>query len=125
MCQMKSLLPACLNFRCKESKMTLYAEVHPPALYEAPAQLNASMNSSVPEELTQNSTTQPQLPSSTSAGRALHTPWTSSPPTSMAEVSASAALSGLEVPSTAGPEPEEASPTRKQPVSDPRGTTRQ
>lgn len=105
--------------------MTLYAEVHPPTLYEAPAQLNASMNSSVPEELTQNSTTQPQLPSSTSAGRALHTPWTSSPPTSITKVSASAAVSGLEGPTTAVPELEEASPTRNQPVSDLRGTTHQ
>lgn len=125
MCQMKSLLPLPFNFRCKESKMTLYAEVHPPTLYEAPAQLNASMNSSVPEELMQNSTTQPQLPSSTSAGRALHTPWTSSPPTSITEVSASAAVSGLEGPTTAVPELEEASPTRNQPVSDLRGITHQ
>lgn len=115
------------DFRCKESKMTLYAEVHPPTLYEAPAQLNTtgSTNTTVPEELMQNSTTQPQLPSSSSAGPTLHTPCTSSPPTSITDVSASAALSGLEWPTRAGPDLEKTSPTRNQPASDLRGISHQ
>lgn len=111
-------------FRCKESKMTLFAEVHPPDPYEAPAQLNTSgsVNTTEPEELMQNSTTQQQVPSSTAAGLHTHTPWTSSPathtpwpsppPTPIAEVSASAALS------RAVSDPG-ASPTRNQSASDP------
>lgn len=84
-------------------------------LYEAPAQLNTSgpINTTMAEEQMQNSTTQPQPPSAAFLP-SLHTPWTSSPPISITQVSASVALSGLET-----------SPTRKEPVSDPRGISRQ
>lgn len=98
-----------LNCRCKESKMSLYAEVHPPTLYEAPAQLNTSgpINTTMAEELRPNSTAQTQPPSAASPP-SLHTPWTSSRPTSITHVSALAA--GLET-----------SPTSNPPLSDPRG----
>eukprot|EP00066_Takifugu_rubripes_P003112 XP_003965461.2 PREDICTED: group 3 secretory phospholipase A2 [Takifugu rubripes] len=102
---------------CKETKMALYADVHPPTLYEAPspAQLNhsGSINTSLPEEPTQNSTTPAQLPSGASAGYTLHTP---PPPTSFTEDP------------TPGPEwptgpvtAQETSPTGDQPLSDLRG----
>lgn len=101
--------------------MALYADVHPPTLYEAPssAQLNqsGSINATVPEEPTQNSTSPAQLPSGASAGYALHTP---SPPTSTEDLT-SAALSSLEWPT--GPvTDQEKSSTRNQPLSDLRGS---
>lgn len=101
--------------------MTLYAEVHPPAAYEASAQLNTSGSTNT---TIQNSTTQPQptqLPSCTAAGSTLHTLWTSSPPTSIPQVSAVAALSGLAWP-TRAVHLEKTSPTSTQPESDLRGT---
>lgn len=103
--------------------MALYADVHPPALYEAPspAQLNlsGSINTTVPEEPTQNSTSPPQLPSGAAAGHALPTP---SPPTSITEDPSSAALSGPGGPT--GPvTDQEASPARNRPLSDLRGSS--
>lgn len=100
--------------------MTLYADVHPPTLYEAPApaQLNhsSSVNATVPEEPTQSSTSQTQLPSSASAGYQLHAPSTGSAPTSAPELSTSAALSRPET-------DQETSPTRKQPLPDLSGSS--
>lgn len=103
--------------------MALYADVHPPTLYEAPspAQLNhsGSINATLPEEPTQNSTSPAQRPSGASAGSALHTP---SPPTSITEDPTSAARSGPEWPT--GPvTDQETSPTRKQPLPDLRGSS--
>lgn len=100
--------------------MTLYAHVLPPTLYEAPApaQLNhsSSINATVPEEPTQSSTSQAQLSSSASAG--CHAPWTGSAPTSIPELSISAALSRPET-------DQETSPTRKQPLPDLSGSSYQ
>lgn len=100
--------------------MTLYADVHPPTLYEAPApaQLNrsSSVNATVPEEPTQSSTSRAQLPSSASAGYPRHAPSTGSGPTSTTELSTSAALRGPET-------DQETPPTRKQPPPDLSGSS--
>ncbi|XP_026153714.1 group 3 secretory phospholipase A2 [Mastacembelus armatus] len=50
---------------CKETKMALYAEVHPPTLFESPSPTEDSMNSTststTPVQLPDNSTSHPQL----------------------------------------------------------------
>lgn len=53
-------------FRCKETKMFLYAEVHPPKLYNSsdPDQRNSTgwlVNATKAAEMLPNGTTQPQL----------------------------------------------------------------
>ncbi|XP_034565913.1 group 3 secretory phospholipase A2 [Notolabrus celidotus] len=57
---------------CKETKMALYAEVHPPTLYESSnpnaVNINGSIiNATLPRELLENSTLKPKLPSNTAA----------------------------------------------------------
>ncbi|KAL7376732.1 hypothetical protein ABVT39_014732 [Epinephelus coioides] len=69
---------------CKETKMALYAEVHPPTLYESPSPTEVSMNSSItntttPTELLESS----KSDSITAAASTVPTPLTSSPSTSI------------------------------------------
>ncbi|XP_074546099.1 group 3 secretory phospholipase A2 [Halichoeres trimaculatus] len=57
---------------CKETKLALYADVHPPTLYESSNPNAVSMNSSIinttlPRELLESSTSNPQPPSITAA----------------------------------------------------------
>ncbi|CAJ1070059.1 group 3 secretory phospholipase A2 [Xyrichtys novacula] len=66
---------------CKESKLALYADVHPPIHYESsnPVGMNSSiLNTTIPKELLESSTSHPQLPSITAAASTLP-PLTSSP----------------------------------------------
>ncbi|KAG7233493.1 hypothetical protein INR49_006952 [Caranx melampygus] len=68
---------------CKETKMALYAEVHPPTLYESTNPTEVSMNSSI------TNTTLPadtQLFSVTAAASTVPTPLTSSPSASITPV---------------------------------------
>ncbi|XP_070845377.1 group 3 secretory phospholipase A2 [Chaetodon trifascialis] len=72
---------------CKETKMALYAEVHPPTLYESPNPTEVSMNSTsfitnttTPTELQESSTAGPQLFSITAAASTV--PASSASPTS-------------------------------------------
>ncbi|KAM9338722.1 group 3 secretory phospholipase A2 [Symphorus nematophorus] len=70
---------------CKETKMALYAEVHPPTLYDSPDPTEVSMNSSAintttPTELLESSSTShPPLFSVTAAASTVPTPLTGSP----------------------------------------------
>uniref|UniRef100_UPI0037E7F41C group 3 secretory phospholipase A2 n=1 Tax=Semicossyphus pulcher TaxID=241346 RepID=UPI0037E7F41C len=57
---------------CKETKMALYAEVHPPTLFESPDPTDVSMNISIinttiPRDPPESSTSTPQLSSITAA----------------------------------------------------------
>ncbi|XP_019937174.2 group 3 secretory phospholipase A2 [Paralichthys olivaceus] len=72
---------------CKETKMALYAEVHPPTLYESTTPTEAGMNSTstdttAPAEFPESSTSHPQLFSITAAASTVPTPSTRSPSTS-------------------------------------------
>ncbi|KAM6975355.1 group 3 secretory phospholipase A2 [Tautogolabrus adspersus] len=66
---------------CKEMKMALYADVHPPSLFESENQTSVSMNSSIittiPRQLLESSNSDPKLYSITAAASA-PTPSTSS-----------------------------------------------
>uniref|UniRef100_A0A3Q3WSW3 phospholipase A2 n=1 Tax=Mola mola TaxID=94237 RepID=A0A3Q3WSW3_MOLML len=69
---------------CKESKMDLYAVVHPPTLYESPAptelnSTNSTTNITLPEELQKSGTSHPQLFPITAEGETVHTPSTGAP----------------------------------------------
>lgn len=74
----------CPTFRCKETKMSLYAEVQPPRLYDSPdpGEVNGTgsiINATAETELLWSSTSQPQLLSITAAGYTLPPLSTSSP----------------------------------------------
>ncbi|XP_045923786.1 group 3 secretory phospholipase A2 [Micropterus dolomieu] len=69
---------------CKETKMALYADIHPPTPYESPNPTEVSMNSTsstinttTPTELLENSTLHTQLLSVTAAASTAPTPSTS------------------------------------------------
>ncbi|XP_070781120.1 group 3 secretory phospholipase A2-like [Enoplosus armatus] len=94
---------------CKETKMALYAEVHPPTLYESPNPTEVSMNSSIlnttePAELLESSTSDPQLFSITAAASTVPTAPTSPPSASITPVTTFTVTSTSEGP--AGPVPE-------------------
>ncbi|XP_041666167.1 group 3 secretory phospholipase A2 [Cheilinus undulatus] len=72
---------------CKETKLALYAEVHPPTLYESSnlsaVDMNSSViNASIPRDLMESSTSHPKLYSITAAA-SMPKPSTSSPSVSI------------------------------------------
>ncbi|XP_019134216.1 group 3 secretory phospholipase A2 [Larimichthys crocea] len=73
---------------CKEYKMALYAEVHPPTLYESPypTENSSFINSTIPTEPLENITSSPQLFSITAAASTVPTPSTNSPSSSIMRV---------------------------------------
>ncbi|XP_034457221.1 group 3 secretory phospholipase A2 [Hippoglossus hippoglossus] len=77
---------------CKETKMSLYAEVHPPKVYESTNPTEAGMNSTIanttaPAEFLESITSHPQLSSITAAAAStVPTPSTRSPSSSLTPV---------------------------------------
>ncbi|XP_018552654.2 LOW QUALITY PROTEIN: group 3 secretory phospholipase A2 [Lates calcarifer] len=117
---------------CKETKMALYAEVHPPTLYESVNPTQSSMNSTIsiinttiPAELPESSTSDPQLISITAAASTCPYTFTSSPSasiTAVTDVTTSTVTNTSERPAASVPEGgddlENTLPTRNQTVTE-------
>ncbi|XP_040012640.1 group 3 secretory phospholipase A2 isoform X2 [Xiphias gladius] len=118
---------------CKETKMALYAEVHPPIVYESTNPTEACINSTSsiinttrPGEHPESSTSDPQAFSITAAASTVPTPSTSSPSASVppvASVTTSTVTNTSERPTGSVPERrydlESTSPFKNQTVTEP------
>ncbi|XP_020508604.2 group 3 secretory phospholipase A2 [Labrus bergylta] len=94
---------------CKEMKLALYADVHPPSLYESENQTAVSMNSSiinttVPRELLESSKSDPKLHSITAAAASTPTPSTSSTSASITPVTHGNATAVTKTPTGSKPD---------------------
>uniref|UniRef100_A0A8C4EUB1 phospholipase A2 n=1 Tax=Dicentrarchus labrax TaxID=13489 RepID=A0A8C4EUB1_DICLA len=90
---------------CKETKMALYAEVYAPTQYESEVSMNSTsfiINTTVPTEVLESSTSQPQLFSITAAASTVPTPSASITPVS--SVTTSSVSSTSEGPTGTAPE---------------------